>query len=90
MRRVTAAARHPLHIVCSAQFRLKSADPRRPIAGHKMKRSLDPQDLALRTLIVLAGAVSAVLLAMKGQAMAIPALALGATLGAFAMRHSEE
>lgn len=48
-------------------------------------------DLALRTLIVLAGAVSALLLAMKGgQAMAIPALALGATLGAFAMRHSEE
>jgi hypothetical protein len=55
-----------------------------------MKRSLDPKDLALRTLIVLAGAVSAVLLAMKGQGIAIPALALGATLGAFAMRHSEE
>jgi hypothetical protein len=34
--------------------------------------------------------VSAVLLAMKGQAIAIPALALGATLGAFVMRHSEE
>jgi hypothetical protein len=54
-----------------------------------MKHLLDP-DVALRTLIVLAGALSAVLLAMKGQAIAIPALALGATLGAVAMRHSEE
>jgi len=50
-----------------------------------MKR-LDLQDLALRSLILVAGAISAVLLALKGQAQALPALAIGATLGAFAMR----
>ncbi len=43
---------------------------------------LDLQDLALRTLIVVAGCVAAALLALKGQASALPALALGATLGA--------
>ncbi len=51
-----------------------------------MKRPLNVQDLALRTLIIMAGALSAVLLVMKGQAEAVPALALGATLGMFAMR----
>ena len=55
-----------------------------------MKRNLDLQDLALRTLLIVAGALSAVLLAMKGQAQALPALAIGATLGVFMMRHSEE
>ena len=44
------------------------------------------QDIALRALILIAGAVSAVLLVLKGQAQALPALAIGATLGAFAMR----
>ena len=44
------------------------------------------QDIALRTLIVVAGAVSAVLLVLKGQGQALPALAIGATLGVFAMR----
>jgi hypothetical protein len=44
------------------------------------------QDLAIRVLIVVAGAISAVLLALKGQAQALPALAIGATLGVFAMR----
>ena len=39
------------------------------------------QDIALRALIVIAGAISAVLLTLKGQALALPALALGATLG---------
>lgn len=48
------------------------------------------QDIVLRMLIVVAGALSAVLLAMKGQAQALPALAVGATLGAFAMRYREE
>jgi hypothetical protein len=43
-------------------------------------------DIALRSLIVVAGAISAVLLVLKGQAPAVPALAIGATLGAFAMR----
>jgi hypothetical protein len=40
------------------------------------------QDLALRALIVVAGVVAALLLSLKGQASALPALALGATLGA--------
>jgi hypothetical protein len=43
------------------------------------------QDFALRGLIVVAGAVAAVLLVLKGQAQAVPALAIGATLGAVAM-----
>ena len=54
-----------------------------------MKRSLDVRDVALRALIVVAGALSAVLLALKGQAQALPALAVGATLGACMMRFSE-
>ena len=55
-----------------------------------MKHPRDRQDLALRALIVIAGALSAVLLAMKGQAMALPALAIGATLGAFAIPSREQ
>ena len=43
------------------------------------------QDVALRTLIVLAGGVAAVLFILKGQAEALPALAVGATLGTVAM-----
>ena len=50
-----------------------------------MESPRDLQDLALRVLIFVAGALSAVLLAMKGQAQALPALAIGATLGAFAI-----
>lgn len=50
-----------------------------------MNEKFDLQDLALRTLIVLAGVVSAILLTLKGQGQALPALALGATLGAVAM-----
>ncbi len=55
-----------------------------------MKTPFDLRDYALRALIIVAGAVSAVLLALKGQAQALPALAVGATLGAFFMRFSEE
>jgi hypothetical protein len=43
------------------------------------------QDFALRTLIVLAGGIAAALFILKGQASALPALALGATLGVCAM-----
>ena len=43
------------------------------------------QDLALRTLIVLAGGIAAALFILKGQGEALPALALGATIGTFAM-----
>ena len=55
-----------------------------------MKHPRDLEDLALRALIVIAGALSAVLMAMKGQAQALPALAIGATLGAFAIRFREQ
>jgi len=51
------------------------------------------QDFALRALLVVAGSLAAVLLVLKGYAQALPALAVGATLGAFAMGrfgHSEE
>jgi hypothetical protein len=55
-----------------------------------MKHPRDLQDVVLRVLIVIAGALSAVLLAMKGQAEALPALAIGATIGAFAIPSREE
>jgi hypothetical protein len=42
-------------------------------------------DIALRTLIVLAGGVAALLLSLRGQGQALPALAVGGTLGACMM-----
>ena len=48
--------------------------------------NFDLQDLALRALIVAAGAVAAALFVLKGQGQALPALAIGGTLGAFFMR----
>jgi hypothetical protein len=44
---------------------------------------LDRKDLALRTLIIVAGALSAVLLTMQGYGVALPAVAVGGALGAF-------
>ena len=44
---------------------------------------LDVQDLTLKALILVAGTLAAVLLAIKGHGQALPALALGGTLGAF-------
>ena len=48
-------------------------------------RNFDFQDFALRALIVLAGGIAATLFILKGQTSALPALALGATLGVCAM-----
>ena len=48
-------------------------------------KNLDLKDVALRVLILAAGSVAAVLLVLKGQAQAVPALAAGATLGAVMM-----
>jgi hypothetical protein len=48
-------------------------------------KELNLQDLALRTLIVLAGGIAAALLILKGQGEALPALAVGAIVGTFAM-----
>ena len=42
-------------------------------------------DLAIRTVLFVAGVLAAVLLVLKGQDQAVPALAVGAALGAFAM-----
>ena len=55
-----------------------------------MKPRFDLRDYALRGLIIVAGALSALLLALKGQTEALPALAVGATLGACFVRSSEE
>jgi hypothetical protein len=49
-------------------------------------KKFDVRDLALRALIVVAGSVAAILFALKGHAQALPALAVGGTLGAFFMR----
>ena len=46
-------------------------------------KHFDLQDLTLRTLILIAGGVAAALLVLRGNAEAIPALAVGGTLGAF-------
>ncbi|HEV7239284.1 MAG TPA: hypothetical protein VGQ36_08600 [Thermoanaerobaculia bacterium] len=43
----------------------------------------DFRDLALRSLILVAGGLSALLLALKGYGEALPAVAIGGALGAF-------
>ena len=43
----------------------------------------DSRDFALRALILVAGGLSAILLAMKGHGEALPAVAIGGALGAF-------
>jgi len=43
----------------------------------------DLRDFALRTLILIAGGVAAILLAREGYAPALPAVAVGGALGAF-------
>ena len=43
----------------------------------------DYRDFALRALILVAGGLSALLLALKGHGEALPAVAVGGALGAF-------
>jgi hypothetical protein len=43
----------------------------------------DSRDFALRALILVAGVLSAILLAMQGHGDALPAVAIGGALGAF-------
>jgi hypothetical protein len=43
----------------------------------------DIRDFALRALILVAGGLSALLLALKGHGAALPAVAVGGALGAF-------
>lgn len=44
---------------------------------------LDRQDYILRTLILIAGGVAALLLTIKGYGQALPAVAIGGALGAW-------
>ena len=55
-----------------------------------MNTNLDLPDLILRVLIVVAGGLAAILLVLKGQAQMVPALAVGATLGAFFMARFDQ
>jgi hypothetical protein len=48
-------------------------------------KKLDWRDIAIRGVLLAAGSVAAVLLVMKGQAQAVPALAIGAVAGSLAM-----
>jgi hypothetical protein len=48
----------------------------------------DLVDVALRVLILVAGSLAAILLALKGEGQALPALAAGGTIGAFLSRLS--
>lgn len=50
-----------------------------------MKTRFDAQDVALRTLIVIAGGLAAAWFALNGEAQALPGLAIGGTLGAVFM-----
>lgn len=43
----------------------------------------DLVDVTLRVLILVAGSLAAILLTLKGEGQALPALAAGGTLGAF-------
>jgi hypothetical protein len=45
----------------------------------------DLRDVALRTLILVAGGLAATLFVLRGQGQALPALAVGGTLGACLM-----
>jgi hypothetical protein len=56
----------------------------RPIAATYIMK-FDLRDIALRTLIFVAGGLAALVLALKGQGQALPALAVGGTLGACVM-----
>jgi hypothetical protein len=51
------------------------------IAAHVMKHDL--RDFALRALILVAGGLAAVVLALEGHGEALPAVAIGGALGAF-------
>ena len=56
--------------------------PRLVQAAYKpMKHDL--RDFTLRALILVAGGLSALLLALKGHGEALPAVAIGGALGAF-------
>jgi len=51
---------------------------------------MEKKDLLLRVLILVAGSLSAVLLALQGHGMALPAVAAGGALGAFLVSRTEQ
>lgn len=55
------------------------------VQGRPAMKRFDVQDFALRALLVVAGGLAAVLFVLKGQAAALPGLAVGGILGACAM-----
>ena len=48
-----------------------------------MTMNYDSRDFALRTLILIAGGVAALLLAREGYGQSLPAVAIGGAVGAF-------
>ena len=50
----------------------------------------DSRDFALRVLILVAGGLSAILLAMKGHGEALPAVAVGGALGAWVATRAQQ
>ena len=50
----------------------------------------DLRDFALRALILVAGGLSALLLALQGQGEALPAVAIGGALGAFVATRAQQ
>lgn len=52
--------------------------------------SHDTRDFALRALILVAGGLSAILLAMKGHGEALPAVAIGGAVGAFLATRAQQ
>ena len=69
-------------------------NPPRSVQAANTVMKHDLRDFALRALILVAGGLSALLLALKGQGEALPAVAIGGALGAFfatrAQQTSEE
>ncbi|GEM_PF-2358886 len=64
-----------------------SSPPAGALLYHCRKvRPMAPIDYALRALFLFAGVLSAIVLTVKGQGQALAPLAIGATLGVFAMR----
>ena len=54
-----------------------------------MKRWIDSRDVIVLVLIIVSGMIAAALFVMSGEAQALPALAVGSTVGAFLVGFSE-
>jgi hypothetical protein len=54
-----------------------------------MKRGIDSRDVIVLVLIIVSGMIAAALFVMSGEAQALPALAVGSTVGACLVGFSE-